>query len=142
MRKLCLALLTTALATLAACETDSSFEPPPSATHIPVTPLATPASTASTASPPVPPAMPDGVSYSGGDGSSIAEAVIVGGVTSTRASTRAEYAFLRNRYPGFRRKAQDLVRSGNRYYDALSFDLPGGGSKTVYFDVTGTFGKR
>jgi hypothetical protein len=89
-----------------------------------------------------PAAFPEGVSYAGGDGSSTRQAVVVNGVASARASTRAEYAYLRNRYPGFKRRDQKLVRSAGRYYDALSFDLPTGESKTVYFDVTGTFGKR
>jgi hypothetical protein len=130
---------------LAACEIQPSNDVPAAAPPEPVRlepPAPPPTAPATPVPAPSPPVLPEGVSYAGGDGSSISRAVVVRGVSGTRASTRAEYAFLRNRYPGFRRKDQQLIRSGGRYYDALSFDLPNGESKTVYFDVTGTFGKR
>lgn len=134
---------------LVACGTPPSFEP--AEPRAPVAAEPPPESSGSTAetirpapSAPAPASMPDGVSYAGGDGSSTAQAVIVNGVVTTDrgASTRAEYAWLRNRYPGFRRRDQALVRSAGRYYDALTIDLPGGGSRTVYFDITRSFGKR
>jgi hypothetical protein len=129
---------------LAACEIQPSNDFPAAASPEPVRvePPAPPPAPAVMPPAPSPSTMPEGVSYAGGDGSSISRAVVVRGVSGTRASTRAEYAFLRNRFPGFRRRDQQLIRSGGRYYDALSFELPNGESRTVYFDVTGTFGKR
>lgn len=129
---------------LAGCELQPVDEPttgvqptvPEGAVHPPA-----PLSYSTSLTPP-PASMPDGVSYAGGDGSTPRTAVIVNGVTTARASTRAEYAWLRNRHPGFKRRDLKLVRANGRYYDAIGFDTAGGESRTVYFDVTATIGKR
>jgi len=83
---------------------------------------------------------PVGVSYAGGDGSSIEQAVVIKGATES-TGVHAEYVWIAQRYPGYRRGTQSLRASGGRQYDVLEFTTASGEQKRVYFDITDFFGK-
>ncbi len=89
-------------------------------------------------------AMP-GVSYSGGDGSSIEKAVIIEGSGSESDSARAEEVWTWNHNLFYDQnlippKRASEERGSNRY-DAFTIQTKGGHSKTIYFDITHATGK-
>jgi len=83
---------------------------------------------------------PAGVSYAGGDGSSLVQAVVIKGATES-SGVHAEYVWIAQRYPGYRRGTQSLRASDGKEYDVLEFTTASGERKRVYFDITDFFGK-
>ena len=83
---------------------------------------------------------PPGVSFAGGDGSSVEQAVIVNGATE-QTGVDAEYAWIAQRYPGYRKDSQTLRGADGKHYDVLEFTTSSGEKKRVYFDITDFFGK-
>ena len=90
------------------------------------------------------PPMP-GVSYSGGDGSSIEKAVRIEGAGSKSDSIRAEEVWTWNHNLFYN---QNVVRPkrareerGSMRYDSFTIQTKRGQSKTIYFDVTRATGK-
>lgn len=79
--------------------------------------------------------------YSGGDGSSMKEAVIITASTDSE-SVHAEYAWLRLHAPGATLKTQGLTMNGSHSYDTLEVVLADGSTPTYYFDISSSFGKR
>ena len=78
--------------------------------------------------------------YSGGDGTTAQEAVVINANTDL-AATRAEYAWLREHVPGSTLSHQSLIREQNRVYDLMEVNLPDGTKRSYFFDITETFGK-
>jgi hypothetical protein len=99
---------------------------------------ATPAPTATTA--PAPTAAAGPVTFAGGDGSSVAEAILVKGATEA-SGVAAEYQWLRDHLPGCRPERQVLLDVGGRRYDQLDVVMPNGERRSVFFDITEFFGK-
>ena len=81
-----------------------------------------------------------GYSFTGGDGSTLNAAVIVH-ARDEAAGIRAEYAWIKEHWPGSRRGKQGLITKNNRLYDALTITDTAGQERTVYFDITEYFGK-
>ena len=86
------------------------------------------------------PAAAGPVTYSDGDGSTIEKAVVIKGAKDEEAGVAAEYAWLRQKYPGYKLSKQSLRGSGDRHYDLIEIDTREG-HKTIYFDITDFFGK-
>jgi hypothetical protein len=104
-----------------------------------VTKTATPApAPTATAAPATEAAGP--VTFAGGDGSSVAEAILVKGATEV-TGIAAEYRWLHDHVPGFRLKQQSLLGVGGRQYDRLDGVMPNGERRSVFFDITEFFGK-
>lgn len=95
--------------------------------------------------PPAPPApfvqAPPGIVYAGGDGSSMANAVIIQTELRGGAGVRSEYVWLSQRYPGYKRKLQALMHKDGKSYDRLDITTADGRELSVYFDITAIFGK-
>jgi hypothetical protein len=87
------------------------------------------------------PASPDGITYEGGDGSSIEKAVIIKGAPNTFKGVGAEADWIRKNHPGWRKGMQALTHVGKKYYDRIDYTTPGGETRTIYFDITDFFGK-
>ena len=81
-----------------------------------------------------------GVSYSGGDGTTMAKAVVINGADES-TGLDAEYAWLATHFPGYKMQDQLLMNNKGKTYDALKITTNGGKELTVYFDITGFFGK-
>ena len=79
--------------------------------------------------------------FSGGDGSSIKQAVIITETANVKTGVRAEYVWLHEHYPGYRLRVQRLRHEGGRYYDEMRIITADGKSRTVFFDITSFFGK-
>ena len=82
----------------------------------------------------------DVVTYSGGDGSTIGKAVLIR-ATSARIGVRAEYTWLAQKYPGYKRISQSLQTPGGKPYDLIEIQTSDGRSMSVYFDISEFFGK-
>lgn len=70
----------------------------------------------------------------GGDGSSPERAVVVGSVAE-------EYQWMQRQCPGFRPKMQALREIDGKPYDVLTWENDHGEERTVYFDISGFFGR-
>ena len=70
-----------------------------------------------------------GKSNPGGDGSSAAQAVVVG-------SVRAEYAWVRRNCPGYSVEMQSLEEIGGKPFDVLRLRNEQGEQRTIYFDIS------
>lgn len=68
------------------------------------------------------------------DGSSFEKAIVV-------PSVAAEYAWLREHYPGYKRKGQSLTFKDKKPYDILTVELADGTERKFYFDISSFFGK-
>lgn len=79
------------------------------------------------------------VRFMGGDGASAATAIIVIAPEELEG-VLAEYSWLGQKYGGWKKLSQALVRDGGRSYDVFKISK-GSDSKTVYFDITSFIGK-
>jgi hypothetical protein len=64
---------------------------------------------------------------------------MTGGNEITNSET--EYAWIRQHVPDARVTGQALINHDRRIYDRLDVTLPGGSSRSYYFDITSGFGK-
>lgn len=69
----------------------------------------------------------------GGDGSSVAQAVIV-------SSVDEEYAWVKHNCPGFDLMMQSLQHINGKPYDVFQLHNEQDEQRVVYFDVSGFFG--
>lgn len=74
------------------------------------------------------------------DGSSYEKAIIIK-AKSEQKGVAAEYEWLRNNYPGYKKITQSLKSNGNKHYDAIFIETKQEEEKTIYFDITKFFGK-
>ncbi len=83
-------------------------------------------------------AMNASVTYAGGDGTSIEQAVILQG-TTLLSGPRAERDFIAQHYPGYELRRQLLKEEDGRSYDVLEFTTAEAENKTIYFDISDSF---
>ncbi len=76
----------------------------------------------------------------GADGSSFLKAIFIT-EKGEIAGVRAEYAWLKEKYPGYKRVSQRLVNNDKKPYDVVSIETTDGVKKDVYFDISGFYGK-
>ena len=81
------------------------------------------------------------LAYAGGDGSNIEQAVVIKGATDEETGVAAEYAWLRQKYPGYHNGGQSVMGQGGSKYDKIDFTTTEGQKMTAYFDITDFFGK-
>ena len=55
---------------------------------------------------------------------------------------KREYAWIRENYPGSRKESQDLLTCNDKPADAIHIVTANGQKVTVYFDISGWFGKH
>jgi hypothetical protein len=111
------ALLCCAMAATSACQTSS----PPASTTVDQT-------------------QTGAATYSGGDGSSLENAVVVH-APSESVGVAASYKWIRDHLPGSRVTKQGLVTNGGRAYDSMEVVTESGEKRTIYFDISEYFGK-
>jgi hypothetical protein len=81
-----------------------------------------------------------GVSFAGGDGSSIENAVIIK-APNELAGVRGEYDWIRKNHPDWQLKRQSVLNTGGKVYDKMDFQTPQDQPVTLYFDTSDFFGK-
>lgn len=74
------------------------------------------------------------------DGSSFEKAIVIL-KKNTMEGIAEEYKWLKENYPGYTFISQSLTHKGNKSYDILTIQTKDGEKKSVYFDITGFFGK-
>ena len=83
---------------------------------------------------------PGGVTYSGGDGSTVEKAVIVNAANDMQGMT-AEYVWLADHYPGFHNRNQFQRAQNGHCYDQMDIVTKDGQQRSVYFDISPNSGK-
>jgi len=73
-------------------------------------------------------------------GSSFEKAIIIN-ETSERVGISSEYAWLKNKYPGYKTNSQSLSYSNKKPYDILHITTTDGKAVTIYFDISNFYGK-
>jgi hypothetical protein len=91
--------------------------------------------------PPVLPTPPPHIRFSGGDGSSCAEAVVIQGASREQEGIRAERWWIFTKNPGAKIAAQDVAQRGGKDLETFALLLPDGGRKTVCIDITSFYGR-
>lgn len=85
------------------------------------------------------------IRFEGGDGSSVAQAIVIRGAKGESDGVAAEYKYLEMVYgpkgQGHDVRGQALLENGGRSFDKLDVDLKDGRSIAVFFDITDYFGK-
>jgi hypothetical protein len=118
------------------------------------TETAPPATVAASASATPPPAATDkrpteiagtSVRFAGGDGSSVANAILIKGAHGEMDGTSSEYQYLALLYgpqnTAWKLDQQSLLSNSGKRFDAMAIVLADGTKKTVYFDISEYFGK-
>ena len=84
------------------------------------------------------------IRFTGGDGSTQEQAIIILGAKGEREGVDAEYRYLEILYGPqgrtWKMVKQSLLAHNKRHFDAVEIDL-GGRTQTFYFDITDYFGK-
>ena len=86
-------------------------------------------------------ARTDWITFSGGEGASLESAVVIDGARNEEEGVLAERYWVARRHPGWRSLRQALLPQDDRRYDLMEFAAPDGSAQTLYFDITGFFGK-
>jgi hypothetical protein len=73
-------------------------------------------------------------------GSSPATAVTLPGIQHETAGVDAEYAYIREHFPGCKPRTQALLTDKGRHYDSIQLAGPNC-ANAVFFDITDWFGK-
>jgi hypothetical protein len=81
------------------------------------------------------------VTYGGGDGSSCEARVLIHGAADGEAGVAAEYAWLKQKYPGHQVERQALGQCEQRPADVITIRTADGKELTVTFDISEFFGK-
>jgi hypothetical protein len=98
------------------------------------------AGTPAGATKPVKPATQD-ASISGGDGSSIENAVVIK-APNNFIGVRAEYTWIRKNYPNWQLDQQSVLKGGGKVYDKMYFRTPDGRRTILFIDITDFYGKK
>ncbi len=85
------------------------------------------------------------ITYGGGPGDSLENAIVIKGAPDPRAGIAAEYRYLEEKWgrrnADWKLSRQSLLHKGGRSYDFMQIELKDGSPKEVYFDITDFFGK-
>jgi hypothetical protein len=77
--------------------------------------------------------------YSGGDGSSCDQAVVIREAKCRELGVLAQRLWLEDKFPGYREAKQSAINSADRHYDIVEFATASGDTRKVYFDTTDCF---
>lgn len=80
------------------------------------------------------------VEISGGDGSSLKEAIKISDCDNIQGIDQ-EYIEVRKRFGNYKLIRQSLVENNNRLFDKLEIELEDRQKIELYFDITDFFGK-
>lgn len=81
------------------------------------------------------------ISYDGGDGMSMDNAVKISGAKNETEGIAAEYAYLAKEYTGYKLISQSLINKKGKSYDVLEIRTKENKTVKVYFDISEFAGK-
>lgn len=61
--------------------------------------------------------------------------------TNERAGVSAEYRWIGEHFPRYKRGTQALLNGNGRFYDSIEIVTASGERRKIYFDITEFFGK-
>ena len=79
---------------------------------------------------------PQQLAYSGGDGTSCQQAVVIKGAKLRETGLLGEKMWLEQKYPGYRQTRESLLNSAGKQIDLVEFRTADGQTASVYFDLT------
>ena len=82
-----------------------------------------------------------GIRYGGGDGLSIATAVVILHAKGEDDGVRAEYNWIAIHHPDWKTRGQALLQGKTGIYDQIICVKPNGKTVDVFFEISGFFGK-
>jgi len=83
---------------------------------------------------------PDGVTFLGGSGESIADAVVIKGAEDSPGAVIAEDFWLKAHYPKCKKSKQGLIEKEGKSFDKIEIETASGETKEIYFDITECIG--
>jgi len=83
---------------------------------------------------------PRGVSFIGGSGESLEQAVVIKDAKDSPGAVDAENHWLKVHLPKFTKTGQALLGEKGKKFDEITLRSPDGAVKKVYFDITECFG--
>ena len=81
------------------------------------------------------------ITFGGGDGRSMENAVVIRGARNTLEGVFGEGYWTWKTHPGWRKGRQALLSRDGKRYDLITNKLPDGSQAEIYFDITDFFGK-
>jgi len=82
-----------------------------------------------------------GIQYGGGDGLSMATAVVILHAKGEDDGVRAEYNWIAIHHPDWKTRGQALLQGKTGIYDQIICVKPNGKTVNVFFEISGFFGK-
>lgn len=79
--------------------------------------------------------------FAGGDGGSMAQAVAIKNAKNEMEGVDAEAKWIAKVHPGWLKGSQALLTRNGKAYDRIEYRTPDGKTATIFFDITGFFGK-
>jgi PBP1b-binding outer membrane lipoprotein LpoB len=74
------------------------------------------------------------------DGSSFEKAIVIN-EKNAMSGVNAEYAWIKQKYPGSKIKGQYLVKHKDQPYDVIEIITTDGKEKSIFFNISNFFGK-
>ena len=81
------------------------------------------------------------ITFEGGDGSSIEQAVVIKGAKGEMEGVEAESKWVKKMHQDWTKGGQALMSKDGKSYDKIEYTTAKGETKTLYFDITDFFGK-
>jgi hypothetical protein len=81
------------------------------------------------------------IRFAGGDGSSPKMAIVLVGANSEWAGIGGETLWAKVYLPGWEKTGQELLASGRKSYDAITYRSADGKTRKVFFNISSYFGK-
>jgi hypothetical protein len=81
------------------------------------------------------------ITFEGGDGSSMEQAVVIKGAKDSEEGIDAEAKWVKKVHGKWTKDRQALLDQNGKKYDRIEYTTPKGEKMTVYFDITDFFGK-
>jgi hypothetical protein len=78
--------------------------------------------------------------FSGGEGTSIEDAIVIGGAEDSAGAVDAQGVWIRANLSGFKKTKQALISQDGKHYDEITLEGQDGKKKVLYFDITSCFG--
>ncbi len=85
------------------------------------------------------------ITFKGGPGDTPETAVVISGAADSMAGISAEYDWLARKFGrknvDWSLRRQSVMQQQGKVYDRMEIELKDGSRKTIFFDITGFFGK-
>jgi hypothetical protein len=86
------------------------------------------------------------IKFTGGNGSTMEEAIIILNAESESEGVNAEYKYISDIYGEmnvcWKAPSQEFLIYGGKFYDVLQITFPNAEDKEFWFDITDFFGKK